>query len=133
MNPKSFGPLLQLVRERHLDRVSVAHVAVELERPERQVQELRNELSLLDWADHFRLGGEAFRQGWSSTPDARSALGARQRTLRTFGTGGELRLRGRACGYSSDRMALSSRKRIAPSLLVSAITKRTRPCFEVSA
>jgi hypothetical protein len=37
------------------------------------------------------------------------------------------------CGYSSDWMALSSRKRIAPSLLVSAITKRTRPCLEVSA
>ena len=35
--------------------------------------------------------------------------------------------------YNSDRMALSSRKRIAPSLLVSAITKRTRPCLEVSA
>ena len=35
--------------------------------------------------------------------------------------------------YNSDRMAFSSRKRIAPSLLVSAITKRTRPCLEVSA
>jgi hypothetical protein len=30
-------------------------------------------------------------------------------------------------------MALSSRKRIAPLLPPSAITKRTRPCFEVSA
>ena len=54
----------------------MAHVAVELERPERQVQELRNEFSLLDRADYFRLGGEAFRQGWSLTPDARPALGA---------------------------------------------------------
>ena len=35
--------------------------------------------------------------------------------------------------YSSDWIALSSRKRIAPSLLVSAITKRTRPWPEVSA
>ncbi len=41
--------------------------------------------------------------------------------------------RRRICGYSSVWMALSSRKRIAPSLLVSAITKRTRPCLEVSA
>ena len=46
---------------------------------------------------------------------------------------GELRLGGRACGYNSVRMALRSRKRIAPSLLVSAITKRTRPCLDVSA
>ncbi len=35
--------------------------------------------------------------------------------------------------YSPDWMALSSRKRIAPSLLLSEITKRTRPCLEVSA
>ena len=34
--------------------------------------------------------------------------------------------------YSPPCMALSSRKRIAPSLLLSAITKRMRPC-EVSA
>ena len=59
-------------------------------------------------------------------------LGSRRSGVH-FATRGELRLAGRACGYSSDRMALSSRKRIAPSLLVSAITKRTRPCLEVSA
>ena len=38
-----------------------------------------------------------------------------------------------ASGYSPDWMALSSRKRIAPSLLLSEITKRMRPCLEVSA
>ena len=36
-------------------------------------------------------------------------------------------------GYSPDAIARSSRKRISPSLLVSAITKRTRPWLEVSA
>ena len=36
-------------------------------------------------------------------------------------------------GYSADWMAWSSRKRIAPSLLRSEITKRTRPWLEVSA
>ena len=36
-------------------------------------------------------------------------------------------------GYSPDWMALSSRKRIVLSLLLSAITKRTRPCSLVSA
>jgi hypothetical protein len=46
---------------------------------------------------------------------------------------GELQLGGRASVYSPDWMALSSRKRIAPSLLVSEITKRTRPWLEVSA
>ena len=35
-------------------------------------------------------------------------------------------------GYSSDVMARSNWKRIAPSLLLSAITKRTRPWFAVS-
>src|SRR6187402_2080764 len=35
--------------------------------------------------------------------------------------------------YSSDWIALSSRKRIAPSLFVCDITKRTRPYLEVSA
>jgi hypothetical protein len=36
-------------------------------------------------------------------------------------------------GYSPDSIARSSRKRISPSLLVSEITKRTRPWLEVSA
>ena len=40
---------------------------------------------------------------------------------------------GGGSGYSPDWMALSNRKRIALSLLLSAITKRTRPCLEVSA
>ena len=40
---------------------------------------------------------------------------------------------GRSQGYSSDRMASSKRKRMALSLLVRAITNRTRPCLEVSA
>ena len=35
--------------------------------------------------------------------------------------------------YSADWMALSSRKRKVLSSLLSAITKRTRPCWEVSA
>jgi len=52
---------------------------------------------------------------------------------RIFVTRGDLQLGGRASVYSSDWMVLSSRKRIALSLLVSAITKRTRPCLEVSA
>ncbi len=52
---------------------------------------------------------------------------------RIFVTRGELQLGGRASGYSSDWMALSSWKRIVLSLLVSEITKRTRPCLEVSA
>ena len=69
----------------------------------------------------------------SSAPRAASALGAQWRTLRTVGTRGQFRLGGRVYGYSSDWMASSSRKRIVPSLLVSAITKRTRPCFDVSA
>ena len=42
-------------------------------------------------------------------------------------------LGGPAAGYSPDWMALSSRKRISLSLLVSEITKRTRPWLEVSA
>ena len=42
----------------------------------------------------------------------------RQKRSRTLGC---------AFGYSPDWMALSSRKRIAPSLLVSEITKRARP------
>ena len=40
---------------------------------------------------------------------------------------------GETSRYSPASMALSSWKRIAPSLLLSEITKRTRPCFEVSA
>ena len=36
-------------------------------------------------------------------------------------------------GYSPASMALSNRKRIAPSLLLSEITKHTRPWLEVSA
>src|SRR5437764_10329692 len=56
-----------------------------------------------------------------------------ERTLRIFVTRGDFRLGRRASGYSPDWMALSSRKRIAPSLLPSEITKRTRPCLEVSA
>jgi hypothetical protein len=52
---------------------------------------------------------------------------------RIFVPRGELQLGGRASVYSPDWMALSSRKRIAPSLLVSEITKRTRPWLEVSA
>jgi hypothetical protein len=63
---------------------------------------------------------------------AMSACGT-QRTSRIFVTRGELQLGGRASVYSPDWMALSSRKRIAPSLLVSEITKRTRPWLEVSA
>ena len=35
--------------------------------------------------------------------------------------------------YSADWMALSSRKRKVLSSLLSAITKRTRPCWDVSA
>jgi len=46
---------------------------------------------------------------------------------------GEHRPGGRDSGYSPVSMARSSRKRIALSLLLSEITKRTRPCFEVSA
>ena len=37
------------------------------------------------------------------------------------------------CRWSPDSIARSSRKRISPSLLVSEITKRTRPWLEVSA
>ena len=48
-------------------------------------------------------------------------------TFRIFVARGELRFGGRAAGYSPAWMALSSRKRIAPSLLLSAITKRSRP------
>jgi hypothetical protein len=55
-----------------------------------------------------------------------------KRTFADFVTCGELRLGGRASGYSPDWMALSSRKRIAPSLLLSEITKRTRPCLAAS-
>ena len=36
-------------------------------------------------------------------------------------------------GYSPASMALSNRKRIAPSLLLREITKHTRPWLEVSA
>src|SRR5262249_55407072 len=46
---------------------------------------------------------------------------------------GKDRRGGRDSGYSPDRVSRSSRKRISPSLLVSAITKRTRPWLEVSA
>ena len=42
-----------------------------------------------------------------------------------FVTSGGASTRRAGVRYNSDRMALSSRKRIAPSLLVSAITKRT--------
>ena len=46
---------------------------------------------------------------------------------------GKHRRGGRNSGYSPDSIARSSRKRISPSLLVSEITKRTRPWLEVSA
>ena len=39
----------------------------------------------------------------------------------------------RACGYRPDSIARSRRKRMPPSLLESEMTKRTRPCPEVSA
>ena len=46
---------------------------------------------------------------------------------------GKHRRGGRNCGYSPDSIVRSSRKRISSSLLVSEITKRTRPWPEVSA
>jgi hypothetical protein len=45
---------------------------------------------------------------------------------RTLGTSTQI------SGYSPDSMARSSRKRLPPLLLASEITKRTRPCLEVS-
>src|SRR5262245_36332072 len=66
---------------------------------------------------------------WSRFRTAKTRTGHRA----FFVTRGKFDSAGGAASYSSDWMALSNRKRIAPSLLVSAITKRTRPCWEVSA
>jgi hypothetical protein len=52
---------------------------------------------------------------------------------RLFSTRKEYRLGGQNCAYSPDSIARRSRKRMEPLLLRSEITKRTRPCPEVSA
>ena len=64
---------------------------------------------------------------------SRSVYGVRSCYVLHYRVFGSNSCSGPACDYNSDWIELSSRKRIAPSLLVSAITKRTRPCFEVSA
>ena len=77
---------------------------------------------------HARRSAAPSRCRWSR---ASSCAGSRSAAARWWTSAASSA--GGASVYSPNWMALSSRKRIAPSLLVSEITKRTRPWLEVSA
>jgi hypothetical protein len=65
--------------------------------------------------------------------EAQSGLQLRSAHMSAFDPKRTLETSTQISGYSPDSMARSSRKRIPPLLLPSEITKRTRPCLEVSA